>query len=229
MIERNRIVTFGGEDFERRVRYLFESAAGVTGSEPKKARLREDGYAVRDRLFSYTEPRAVISYYDDVKVNGKNAYIGGVCFECMAFQQIEPAVVNGAWVYAVTAGEEEAGGDGIMDQLYAHIWGTAYMDAAREELRKLLSEGAEISDDFAPGFYGMPLGQMREICRLVDTGSIGVRAADNGTLRPARSCAGIYFEVSSGYRRISGACADCLGSSVGCSLCRAGRGGKKNR
>lgn len=229
MIERNRIVTFGGENFERRVRYLFESAAGVTGSEPKKARLREDGYAVRNRLFSHTEPRAVISHYDDVRINGKNAYIGGVCFECMAFLQIEPAIVKGAWIYAVTAGEEEAGGDDIMDQLYAHIWGTAYMDAAREGLRKLLTEGAEISDDFAPGFYGMPLGHIVDICRLVDIESIGVKVTDSGTLRPARSCVGMYFEVSSGYRPIDEACADCIGSSVGCSLCGTGRGGKKNR
>jgi len=107
----------------------------------------------------------------------------------------------------------------MLEQVYAYIWGTAFTDAAREYFKHEILKDKEVSDGFGPGFYGMPMTQMKNIAALADAEKINVAVKENGLLVPLKSCAGIYFEVDGRYKKMKKECGECWGNPSGCTMC----------
>ena len=237
---------------DRRAEELFLRRAGLFSTESgKHRRMREEAFCVRESLKDSIKPKAVYSFCENFQLKGKiliiefdYGYAEGAESEakikekqravsCNAFEQIDPSSVKGIYLYGVTAGEIEEGdrysqlSESLSWQLYRDMWGTAYVDAAREiltdELRGNLPEGHRLSESFGPGFYGMDVAEMVKLAELTDLKSIGVKAGDSGLLMPEKSCAGIFLVAGDGYRDIDHACEACIGNKKSCRLCSLGK------
>jgi hypothetical protein len=65
----------------------------------------------------------------------------------------------------------------------------------------------------------MRMEEMKKIARVLDFGRIGAAVLDDGTIRPPKSCAGIFFAVRETARMPADACRSCAGDRAACSLC----------
>ena len=107
-------------------------------------------------------------------------------------------------------------------QLYADLWGTAYLDAAREEFRKILlkTKNLYLSESISPGFYGMSVEENIKICQILSGEKIGVSTNENGTMTPMKTCSGIYLAVDEPKYFLSADCKSCMGNPGGCIMCK---------
>jgi hypothetical protein len=95
-------------------------------------------------------------------LSGKHRRAFRVTFECNAFQRLDPSHICGVYAYIMTAGTFELDDAApILDQLYADIWGTAYVDAGLDVLRRYVEEDLKerseerelfVLDSLAPDF-----------------------------------------------------------------------------
>lgn len=203
---------------------IFMKTSGINKEGRKFRRMQEAAMRMRDQIEDNVQIRAAYVYYEDVRLEGDTALIGGQSFRCNAFQQVDPGVVKGAYIYALSAGDYGFPEENIMDQLYADIWGTAFTDAARLLLQERLGQAARLSDSFGPGFYGMDVSAMEQVAALIDFKALDIELRSSRVLLPLKSCAGLYFSVSDDYREINRSCQDCLGTYTSCQLCQINGG-----
>ena len=206
-----------------RAQKLFFEISGLHKNGAKFDRMRAAAARMRELAEDRINIRSKCNYYEDLVLNGSTAVIGGQSFECRAFEQIGAGQVKGAYLYALTAGDFDFKNENITNRLYLDIWGTAFTDAARELLEKELNDRDMISDEFGPGFYGMPVREMIKIDRLLKFEDIGVRFVDNKILSPVKSCCGIYFRVTGDYKKLDSECLECQSSAKSCVLCKKNR------
>lgn len=174
---------------------------------------------------------------DGINMQGKVTFVDGDAFKdhkitiegeeitCNFFEQIPDDAVEGLYFYVVTAGEcYFSSEENIMDFLYADIWGTSYVDAATELLKEKMRE--EINDktlnlsvEFGPGYFGMPVIETKKFVKLVGGEDIGVWTKDSGLMIPQKSCSGVFLLLN---REIEFEpdCMKCNGNSKGCQFCR---------
>lgn len=228
MEKRNIVIEISKESCENTARCLFEESSGLSSGGKKKDRIKKNAAEVRKLIEDRISPKAVYSYFPKVKLSGKEAAIGGHVFTCHAFEQLDSTKITGAYVYAITAGDFTLDDQPIMEQLLADIWGTAFTDAAREQLEEILGADQFLSSGFGPGFYGMDVNQMGEIAELVETEKIGVQVRSSSILVPLKSCAGIFFSAKEELEPISSECEDCRGTITSCSLCNIRRAQKSS-
>jgi uncharacterized 2Fe-2S/4Fe-4S cluster protein (DUF4445 family) len=223
MDRRNVVVEISKESCEETANRLFAENSGISRGGKKRERIKENAEKIRSLIDERISPKAVYSYFPKVELDGKEATIEDHVFTCHAFEQIDPKKVKGAYVYVITAGDFALEDSPIMDQLLADIWGTAFTDAAREQLQSKLSEEEFLSNGFGPGFYGMDVKQMADIAGLVDPEKIGVQVRSSSILVPLKSCAGIFFVMDEEFQLVSLECEDCRGTVTSCSLCNIKR------
>ena len=163
--------------------------------------------------------KASYAYYDDIELEGKKLKIGGLELDCVAFEQIDPKSVEGAYIYAVSAGDFYLEKKPVLEQLYADIWGTAFTDAIRELMISSLCGNGKLSDSFGPGFYGMSMDEMQKMPKLVDFEALGIEVRKSNVIIPLKSCSGIFFKVNEKYKPLDSECQLCFGASKTCRLC----------
>ena len=170
------------------------------------------------------EPRAVISRYDggEAVLSGRTLRVGGVDLECPAFEKLDPRSIKGVFIFLITIGRRAARESSPTDQYAADLVETAFVDALRIQVQKLMGEDTRLSEEFGPGLYGMDMGMMHRLQQLADASLVGIEIKESGMLVPAKSCGLIRFAVSEGYKSPGPACAYCRGASGGCSLCLFG-------
>ena len=130
-----------------------------------------------------------MSYYGpEVCFNGKIT-IEDVELTCNYFEQIPAECVEGVYFYMLTAGEcYFSSEENIMDFLYADIWGTNYVDAGIEVMTEeyIKADMAErfgekevyLSEEFGPGYFGMPVIETKKFFKIMDGGLINVKVKD---------------------------------------------------
>lgn len=213
-------ITINQDEWYSSAEAFFTKMAGLEKEGPKYERMRSGA----TEMIRETQPRitikAVCRYFTDIKLDGSKAVIGDDTFDCIAFQQIDPDTVKGAFVYAVSAGDFAFPDEDILNQVYADLWGTALTDALRLECKKELEKKVRLSDSFGPGFYGMNVGQMEKIARILDFDKMGLVIRENAVIVPLKSCAGIYFEVKDTYQYLRSACVECQGAYLSCVMCQ---------
>jgi hypothetical protein len=186
--------------------------------------MRKDAFQMREVVNKHLDIKIICQYYDDILLDGRVLKIENNEFCCNVFEQMNPESVEGVYVYAICVGDFSMPEEKILDQLYADIWGTAFVDAVRLVLQEELAKDAELSDSFGPGFYGMDINAMVNIDSILDFSSIGMELKGSQIIVPLKSCAGMYFKVNELYKKINSACSTCLGTNRSCKLCQISGG-----
>ena len=144
-------------------------------------------------------------------------------------EQIPEECVEGIYFYMLTAGEcYFSSEENIMDFLYADIWGTNYVDAGIELMTDKLKEDMEkrfegrqvyLSEEFGPGYFGMPVIESKKFFRVLDADAIGVWVKDSGLMIPQKTCAGLYLVLNRPGIKAEPECMRCHGNASGCQFC----------
>lgn len=203
---------------------IFMDISGInqkTGS--RKQRMTDDAFRVHEIVHSKIEITAECRYYEDINLQGSTLTIAGSGLSCSAFELIDVGMLEGVYLYVISAGDTALPKAGIREQLYADLWGNAYIDAARSILKEQLQNTSPVSDSFGPGFYGMATGELTKMGELLDFKDKGILIKNGQIMIPLKTCTGIIFKVNDTYRQLHAECASCRGSHISCNLCDINR------
>ena len=159
---------------------------------------------VRDDGIEGININALVSFYGPEHFSGGAVRIGDAVISCNYFDQIPREAVEGVYFYMLTAGEcLFSSEENIMDFLYADIWGTNYVDAGiqvltEQHIKRDMEErfpGRQVclSEEFGPGYFGMPVIETKKFFSILDAAAIDVRVKDSGLMIPQKTCAGLYL------------------------------------
>ena len=119
--------------------------------------------------------------------------------------------------------------ENIMDFLYADIWGTNYVDAGIEVLtdgyirkdmeKRFAGQSVYLSEEFGPGYFGMPVIETKKFFRILDGSLIQVKVKDSGLMIPQKTCAGLYIVLNRNDIKAEPECMRCHGNKQGCQFC----------
>lgn len=210
----------------------FRTMCGLDREGDKYRRMWKQGMDVLERIRDKVDLKAVISGYPGSVIKSNVAEIDGLSFTCNAFQRFPPEHIKGVYAYVMTAGTFELEEEGpFLNQLYADIWGTAYVDAGLTVLKRLIEEDQRnhhqdasevtVSEPFGPGYFGMDIGQVGKFFELLNGDSIGVRARSNNLMIPLKSCVGFYLATDGKTTLPSADCKSCLSEYKNCAFCQA--------
>ena len=203
----------------------FFQICGFHLSDPLQRKLERQAHVVREHLRTQMDIRAAVRFFESPVLLGDALQLDDATLYCSAFEQIPADAVKGAFVYLLTIGETNIEEEtDILTELYHDIWGTTYVGAALEVLRRdllngLLDSGLHLSESFGPGYYGMELEEGRKLYGLMDKSLIGVLQKTSGLLVPEKSCLGLMLVYDRGDIKMPGACEKCLGARGGCQFC----------
>ena len=222
---RDKVILFDTKVLQDESERLFIKMGGLDKGGRKFDELRGMGSRIREEIESRIDTKAIVSYYDKrhIKKDGMKLWIDGVELKCNAFEQIEMDQIKGAFVHFIYAGDYYLDDQPIMDQLFADMWGTAFVDATRWYFGSILKQEACLSEEFGPGFFGMDVRTMNQLAQLTDPSKIGIEVRETGVLLPLKSCGGVYLSVEEGYVPLDNACLDCKGTLKSCSYCNLKR------
>lgn len=215
----------------------FVKSAGLTDESDKSKRMLKEANEIKNEIEESLKIKVAISFFNNFEVHEDTLTIERVSFKCDPFLLLSQKNIMGVYLYIITAGDCHFEDRGILEQLYADIWRTSYLDAGRNILKKLLLkdycsktfqevnsnkeafEEVTITDSFGPGFYGMNPKDVMKILQLVDAAGIGVECNENGIMSPIQTCAGIYLLLELGSVFPKKQCETCLGSRTNCNMC----------
>ena len=210
----------------------FVKSAGLADESDKSKRMLKDANEIKNEIEESLRIKVAVSFFSNFEVHEDTLTIERVSFKCNPFSLLCQKDVKGVYLYVITAGDYNIENRGILDQLYVDIWKTAYLDAGRNALKKLLLEqyysknrNTEsfkeiiIAGSFGPGFYGMEPKDIMKIVKLVDSAGIGVECNESEIMSPIQTCAGIYLLLESGTLFPGEECDTCLGSRMNCNMC----------
>lgn len=212
----------------------FIRTCGFNLETEKHQRMMKMGLAVREQGVDGIKIDALVSFYDKEAFTGSRVQVEGTEISCNYFEQIPRDWVEGVYFYMLTVGEcLFSSEENIMDFLYADIWGTNYVDAGIEILKGRLQEDLKkrfpekklyLSDEFGPGYFGMPVVESKKFFNILDGEAIGVWVKDSGLMIPQKTCAGLYLVLNKQGVKAEPECMQCRGNAAGCQFCaiRAG-------
>lgn len=218
-IRKNQIWKMWGRDCKDLATELLIRENGLDRSEKKYQRMLQKAMATGEGLFDGVELRSVYSYYPDFYLRDAVLAVDGKAFVSPAFRNIDPAQVEGVYVFALTAGDFADDSLPMMEQVLRDLWGTAFATAARQNLQAHFAAAGRISEVFGPGLYGLPMEAMQDVMALLPIEEIGMTVNESGFLWPVKSYGGFYFRVAEDYKPLGAACAKCRGSKLSCHMC----------
>lgn len=241
------VITFDKEKAFPIAKERFITTCGFDLGKAKHQKMMGMGQKVLDDGIDGINMQGKVTFISGEAFRDHKIIIDGEEIFCNFFEQIPDDAVEGLYFYVVTAGEcYFSSEENIMDFLYADIWGTSYVDAAtellkekiREEIKERLKENGEsgsqsqgkgqgkgkgktlnLSVEFGPGYFGMPVIETKKFVKLVGGEDIGVWTKDSGLMIPQKSCSGVFLLLN---REIEFEpdCMKCNGNSKGCQFCR---------
>lgn len=229
----NRIVNIPEERVRENAEKRFIATCGFKLETSRKhQRMMEMGLKVRETGVEGINIRATYLFLDKSHYRDGKVVLNDSVLTCNYFGQIPEEAVEGMYLYMLTSGEclfssEEQ----IMDFLYADIWGTNYVDAGIDAFKEdyILPDMAErfskpgkpvfLSEEFGPGYFGMPVIETKKFVSLLDSDAIGVRVKESGLMIPQKSCAGLFLVYNRDDLKAEPGCVKCLGNSQGCAFC----------
>lgn len=209
----------------------FVRTCGFDLSTEKHQRMMNLGLKVLEDGVSGIKIQAVTSFYGaEVWQDGK-IIIDGIEVKCNYFEQIPKETVEGIYFYMLSVGEcHFSSEENIMDFLYADIWGSSYVDAGIDLLKaELIADMKErlgnnqelyLSEEFGPGYFGMPVIESKKFFQILDGDSIDVWVKDSGLMIPQKTCAGLYIVLNTPEVKAEPECLRCHGNTAGCKFCK---------
>ncbi len=227
----NKIISISMAEADVFAVEYFMKICGFNREGEKYRRMLKQGMEIRERIRDRADVKAVVSSFAGSSIKGNQAELNGIAFECNAFQRLDPQHISGVYAYILTAGIFELDdGDPILDQLYADIWGTAYVDAGLEILKRYVEADLNdaggkgditVLDSFGPGFYGMDVSQVCRFFELLDGDMIGVKARSSSLMLPLKSCSGFFIGVDDKTSLPASDCKSCRSEYKNCAFCHA--------
>ncbi|MDO5302807.1 MAG: hypothetical protein Q4E84_02760 [Clostridia bacterium] len=229
----NKVIKIEEKDIYPSARERFIKTNRFDLSRPEHKNLMDMSETLREKHLDQINVQAVVSYYDSVVFNNSHVIAEDQDIYCNFFSQIPEDAVEGIFFYALTAGEwscsEDSSEKNIMDELFADIWGTSYVDAGKEFLEKKFlwksiatryqNRKTFISGSFGPGYYGMAIQDSEKFLKILDGNLIDVRTNESGLMLPQKTCTGLYFILNRSDIRPEPSCVQCLGNPAGCDFC----------
>ena len=180
--------------------------------------------SVHESIQAGVDLSALVYGTDNFSIEEETLKLEDIVLHAKIFRSFKRADIEKVFLFAATAGNFEYDRDPMFD-VYADLWGTAYVDALLELLVQEIqrveppSEGFNLTRPFGPGFYGMPLSEVKTFFEALPIQKIGITL--RGTLMiPLKSYVGLIFSLRSGLRLGTCDCWDCIGSADGCAYCR---------
>lgn len=229
----NQLITISMAEADTFAMEYFMRICGFNREGEKYQRMLAQGLDIKKRIQDRVELKAVVSSFSGDVIADNTATMKGIPFECNAFQRLNPKHIKGIYPYLLTAGNFEMESDEpMLNQLYADIWGTAYVDAGLEVLKKMIEKDqlehnknendiCTVLDSFGPGFYGMNVNQIGKFFELLDGDIIGVKARSNSLMLPLKSCAGFFVAVDDRTELPVTDCKSCQSEYKNCQFCHA--------
>lgn len=227
----NRVVTISMAEADAFAMEYFMKICGFNREGEKYQRMLKQGLDIKEQIRERVEIKAVLSSFPGISISGNKADLNGVVFECNAFQRLDPAHICRIYAYVMSSGIYELeDSDPIMDQLFADIWGTAYVDAGLELLKRFVesdvlefceSKEVKVLDSFGPGFFGMDVTEVGKFFQILDGDLIGVKARSNSLMLPLKSCSGFFLAVDDASSLPGADCKSCLSGFKNCAFCQA--------
>lgn len=213
------------EIFPTAERYFLKTA-GLDINNEKHSRMRTRALAIYEEIREKSAIKTVIRYLTPDEVRGKDLSFRGVKISSNAFERLGQDNINGAYFYLITAGHVQTESGQVIDQLYADIWGTSLIDAARDMIRNYIQsldskkgDGRVLSASFGPGYYGMGLTQTADLYHIIDFSTVNVELSPGGMMIPQKSITGLYMSVKDPTLLPPDSCESCIGGASGCAFC----------
>ena len=217
----NQVIHIEADEASQLAKEYFIKICGFNREGDKYSKMLAEGLSVREGIGEKININAIVSAYQNDVISGDSAIIDSVTFTCSAFRQIKKESVKSVFAYLLTAGIYELDENApIMNQLYADIWGTSFVDAGLEVLKKRLADGFAY-EAFGPGFYGMDVDQLSKFFDLLDGSKIGMTIRGSGLMLPLKSCAGFLITVDDKSDLPDANCKNCRAYQKGCEFCHA--------
>jgi len=216
---KNEVITFSREEADDLVWKYFIRKSNIK-DEKKLKRMEALAQEAHQLVKEKVNMRAVVSASDKFYVADDKLFVDEIGEVTLKTSKINLEHVSKIYSFILCAGEFEIEVDPIND-IFADLWGTAYVDAQMELLRKELikREQKAVSLPFGPGFYGMELGDLNTIFDSLDNSKIDVEL--RGSLMvPLKSCAGFFLVSDMEFEMPERDCMNCVGNINGCSYCR---------
>ncbi len=229
---KNEIVTITGEEVDALAAEYYIKISCLNGAGDRDRRLLKQGLDIRRIIRDSITPQAIISSFHDAEIENNTVLLEGINFECNVFQLLNPKHVRAVYAFIITAGNLQQHEDApILDQFYADIWGTSYVDAGLAVLKQLVEKDFSESpacnanydftvlDYFGPGFYGMDINQSGRFFELLDGARIGVKVTDDSIMHPIKSCTGFFVAVDDRTVLPYSDCRNCKAEYKNCHCC----------
>ena len=207
----------------------FIQTCGFNLETEKHQRMMKMGAKVREEGLDGINVNGIVSFYGPECFVDDKIAIDGIELTCNYFAQIPQKAVKGVYLYMLTAGEcHFSSEENIMDFLYADIWGTNYVDAGvhvlteefiKKDMVSRFDGDAYLSEQFGPGYFGMPVIETKKFFQVMDADTIGVWVKDSGLMIPQKSCAGLYLVYDRDDIKAELSCMKCYGNAKGCQFC----------
>ena len=193
-------------------------------NEPNHRKLYLDAIKYREIINVDIDIRCKIVKCDKEVFQNNEIHFNNAILKSTDFSHIDEVNVKNIYLYAITIGEfSKESDEPVIQQLYSDIWGTAYIDAARDVLEKQLK--AEIGSNlfltssFGPGFNGMTIDSIFALEKMIEMKEIGINLNQMGTMFPIKSVAGMYMVVDDLHNLPKRICAECIGNKKTCEFC----------
>ena len=208
----------------------FIKTCGFNLETTKHQRMMKMGAKVRKDGLKGIDINALVAFYGPEVFEDSIIRIDDIKLQCNYFSQIPKEAVEGVYFYMLTAGEcLFSSEENIMDFLYADIWGTNYVDAGihvltedyiKKDMRERFAEkDVYLSEEFGPGYFGMPVIETKKFFSVMDGGLINVRVKESGLMIPQKTCAGLYLVYNRDDIKAELSCMQCYGNAAGCQFC----------
>ena len=216
-------ISFREDDAFPLARESFVRMCGFGSGTEKHRKMLDSAMKIRELGAEKIILTALLSECEPSVIGEAGFEVDGFDIKCDSIFLMEKERIHKVIFYIVTAGECGCESEQILDRVYADFWGTAYVDAAYELLRKDIEarccQELVLSEAFGPGYYGMPTDEIKNIFHLLKGEKIGVKCLESCVMVPVKSCAGILFVMEKGTKMPETCCRDCLGNRSGCRYC----------
>lgn len=236
----NEIVKITRAEVDALATEYFIKISCLNGAGDKDRRLLKQGLDTKGKMRDSTTLQAIISSFHDAVIKNNTVLLEGISFECNVFRRLNPSHVRAVYAFIITAGNLQQHEDApVLDQFYADIWGTSYVDAGLTVLKQHVekdflespacnaNDGFTVLDYFGPGFYGMDINQTGRFFELLDGAKIGVKVTDDSIMRPIKSGTGFFVVVDDRTVLPYSDCRNCKAEYKNCYYCNVilkGRG-----
>lgn len=189
---------------------------------------KKNALEIREKIFNNTTMDFLITSFGKECVEHDVFILDEQRISCEFLNNIESESIQGGYAFMFHAPMPDVSAFSVSDMYAADSWETAFVDAGRDVLRKLLLEKYSnenngtyyITDTLAPGLFGMKASNLCTFFKFMDSTKINLKLLDSGMMDPLKSFAGIYLILDREHIIASMDCTNCISGGKSCNYCK---------